>query len=113
MDSRNRMIRALSFLVLFVSFQISVVSFVHTHIINGSTIVHSHPFTGEHEHTADNVIQLAQLSLIQSLEAEVVTIDQPLRPLVSIIEEIPATPLYKCGFFEYASLRAPPAVFFI
>ena len=113
MGKGNRMIRALLLLVLFVSFQVSVVSFVHTHIINGSTIVHSHPFTGEHEHTADNVIQLAQLSLILSLEAEVATLNQPLRPLVSIIEEIPATPPYKCGFFEYTSLRAPPAVFFI
>lgn len=107
------MLRALSLLVLFVSFQISVISFTHVHIVNGSTIVHSHPFKGEHQHSADNVIQLAQLSLFQSLEAKVVTLQRPLLPLISIIEELPATPLYHCSLFDHACLRAPPVLLFI
>lgn len=39
--------------VLFISYMAGITLFTHSHVVNGVTIVHSHPFKkgGEHSHT--------------------------------------------------------------
>ena len=51
-----RVIKAWVLLLLFVVYQVGSTSFVHTHIVNGVTVVHSHLSTqGDHQHTAKQV----------------------------------------------------------
>lgn len=43
-------------LLLFVVYQVGITSFVHVHIVNGVTVVHSHlSVDNEHQHTAKQV----------------------------------------------------------
>ena len=54
-----RMIKAWVMLLLFVVYQVGVTSFVHVHIVNGVTIVHSHLLgDNEHEHTEKQVASI-------------------------------------------------------
>ncbi len=44
--------------------------FVHSHIIDGHDIVHSHPYTGDtddHGHTTDNILQINRLANVDML----------------------------------------------
>jgi hypothetical protein len=51
-----RMIKAWVMLLLFVVYQVGVTSFVHVHIVNGVTVVHSHLLgDSEHDHTEAQV----------------------------------------------------------
>ena len=53
------MIKAWVMLLLFVVYQVGVTSFVHVHIVNGVTIVHSHLLgDNEHEHTEKQVASI-------------------------------------------------------
>lgn len=97
-------------LVLFTGYQASVMSFTHIHIINGVTIAHSHPFAGQHQHSAGQYIQLAHLSHFLSLGADFVEVHRPRCPLFCILEVIPAVPLHDGSCFAIPSLRAPPAL---
>ena len=46
-------------LLLFVVYQVGITSFVHVHIVNGVTVVHSHlTVDNEHEHTANQVASI-------------------------------------------------------
>lgn len=48
--------------ILFVSYISGITLFTHSHIVDASTIVHSHPFQkSEHTHTAEQLILLHQL----------------------------------------------------
>ena len=54
-----RVIKAWVLLLLFVVYQVGSTSFVHTHIVNGVTVVHSHLSTqGDHQHTAKQVASI-------------------------------------------------------
>ena len=57
-----RIIKAWVMLLLFVVYQVGITSFVHVHIVNGVTVVHSHLLgDSEHDHTEAQVksIELA------------------------------------------------------
>ena len=41
---QNQQIRAICLLILFLGYQLSVSAFTHLHIIDGVSVVHSHPF---------------------------------------------------------------------
>lgn len=56
-------------LILFLGYYGSITLFTHTHIINGVTIIHSHPFNSgteknpiKHQHTANGFILIQFLS---------------------------------------------------
>lgn len=64
----NKMMRLL-LLMLFLGYYGSITLFTHTHIANGVTIVHSHPFNHgtdktpiKHEHTANGFLLIQCLS---------------------------------------------------
>ncbi|MBR2429737.1 MAG: hypothetical protein IKB15_07185 [Alistipes sp.] len=47
--------------------------FIHSHIIDGVDIVHSHPYAGsadDHSHTADNVLQISRMANVDMLIGE-------------------------------------------
>ena len=61
-------------LIIFTSYYVSVTYFPHTHIIDGITIVHSHPFKSlpdknpaPHSHSQNALILIHFLSVIQVL----------------------------------------------
>lgn len=108
MMRRKRMYWAIGLLMLFVSYQASVVSFTHVHIINGVTIVHSHPFTSEHQHSGSQCFQLELLSHFLSLELEMTIAEAPDYRWVLIIEGVPENETYSGEYFNIPSLRAPP-----
>ena len=64
LENRNhlsllRMIKAWVMLLLFVVYQVGITSFVHVHIVNGVTIVHSHLLgDSEHDHTEKQVTSI-------------------------------------------------------
>jgi len=103
-------------LFLFIGYFGSITLFFHSHIINGVTIVHSHPFNSDDGTGADNVPHSEkQLLLIQLLSVFFATV-----LLVSFAAFILRSLLYKipirttedkyaasCGYCTY-SLRAPP-----
>ena len=105
---RSRALKALWLLVLFVGYQWAVLGFTHTHIINGVTIVHSHPFTGTHDHQAGSYIQLAQLSHFLTTEVCEVTVQRPQLPLLASLEVLPAVPMHSGIHLTIPLLRAPP-----
>ena len=54
-----RMIKAWVMLLLFVTYQVGITSFVHVHIVNGVTVVHSHLMgDSEHDHTEKQVTSI-------------------------------------------------------
>ena len=105
---RRRTQTALWLLVLFVGYQWAVLGFTHTHIINGVTIVHSHPFTSTHDHQAGNYLQLAQLSHFLTTEVNEVMVQRPQLPLLTTLEVLPAVPMHSGIHLNNPLLRAPP-----
>lgn len=56
-------------LILFLGYYVSISSFTHTHIVNGVTIVHSHPYNPfskdkpvNHQHSANEFVLIHFLS---------------------------------------------------
>ncbi|OCW94026.1 hypothetical protein A9168_09190 [Macellibacteroides sp. HH-ZS] len=58
--------------ILFIGYLACIISFTHVHIINGVTIVHSHPYNkqtnppSEHQHTGQQLQLYQQFSSIQA-----------------------------------------------
>lgn len=106
---RSRCRGALWLLLLFVGYQWAVYGFSHTHIINGVTIVHSHPFGGQHDHAAGSYIQLAQLSHFLTTTIQEVKLPQLQRPILCLVEVIPSVPLLCEDKAPIPPLRGPPS----
>lgn len=67
-------ILAVWLLILFVGYTGSVTLFYHTHTVGGQRIAHSHPYSqapdkSGHTHSAAQLAQIAQLSLLVMLAA--------------------------------------------
>ena len=54
---------------LFAAYQINTTLFIHSHMIGGVKIVHSHPFNTPHSHTTAELTLISQLSDFHSFEA--------------------------------------------
>lgn len=84
--------------------------FTHVHIMNGGIIVHSHPSSDSHHtHTPEQIVSIAQLSNIQTLEAEMQDfVPVPLSVLYVIDYQVNVyqvdAPHLRC-----VCLRAPPS----
>lgn len=62
----------IAFLALYIAYAGSISFFTHTHIVNGVTIVHSHPFQSDdkgnpvHTHTGSEIQLIQNLSSFQT-----------------------------------------------
>jgi len=105
---------SLMLLSLFLTYQVCLTAFGHGHSVNGSILVHSHPFsTQQHTHSEGQFHTLAQLSFFCGLEpAEQVELGAPLS--YSATEEA-STGAEKCPVCTAAlvCLRAPPYISFL
>lgn len=114
MENRKRILSAL-LLSLFLFYYGSNTLFWHKHLIGeGSSITHSHPYSGtpdkpDHDHTATQLLLIAQLAAIGIVLAAV-----PARirrtDILTASFLIPLSPKIDSVQLRPASSRAPPAV---
>lgn len=96
-------------LALFLSYQASITFFAHVHIVNGVMFVHSHPVPGKHHtHTAGQVITIAQLSDMHTLEAELTPHLEVVLPVLYALEPTFEPSCIVPSRVDGIYLRAPP-----
>lgn len=103
--------------VIFIAYYSCIALFIHVHIENGTTIVHSHPFGKVkggacHHHASLSEIQLFHTLSTISVEDGAVhayLLDFHVKQIAEIVE-IPIYPDYLAPAKGKLSLRAPPVV---
>ena len=101
------------FLVVFASYYVVITAYSHIHIVNGTMIVHAHPFKAHHDHTAGQTLILHFLSVFHSLEAEPCESITVYRPFLEALHENICKHSFAEPELAYISLRAPPVRLFI
>lgn len=103
--------------VLFIAYLGCLIAFTHVHIVNGVTIVHSHPYHRSegkpvnHEHTFAAFQLLHQLSVVQITGAAFSAILlNALHVDVHILLFAPVYPDHLIPVLGKLSLRAPPFI---
>lgn len=101
--------------VLFVTYMASITFFAHAHVINGVTIVHSHPFkkAASHHHST---LELQLVHLLSNFSADgSVSFTSLLFFIPFLLGVLSGAPQYKYFHAPYhgvVALRAPPVVRF-
>lgn len=100
------------FPLIFLLYFGGITLFNHTHVVNGIIIVHSHPFSGEHNHSEKSLETIFFLSVLQSFGDD----ESPFTPvlwlsLIGIILIPILCDKSKAIIHGVISLRAPPAMF--
>jgi hypothetical protein len=98
--------------VLFCSYMISITCFVHSHIVDGQRITHSHPYKGApdnpgHSHTAAQFISIALLSHFETLGAAFAGLMYAVSVKIIIRQSFCAF-IYEQAQIRSYALRAPP-----
>lgn len=94
-----------------------LIAFTHVHIINGVTIVHSHPYSRnsdvpDKEHNLAEFQLLHQLSTIQIGDTSLDLIELPFYFIpIRLILNSPISSGFICPALGVICLRAPPFVF--
>jgi len=103
-------------LILFLGYYSSITFFTHIHIINGVTIVHSHPFNsdkgGESSNSPHSNKELQIIQLLSDFFTTAVSLSFTVILFRSLLYKIPIKStedgfIGSCGYCTY-SLRAPP-----
>lgn len=102
--------------ILFVSYLASITFFAHIHVVNGVTIVHSHPFKkgAAHQHSTVELIHIHFLSHLTTDGAAVVFALSLFIPFLLCL--LLKRPQYTHSYAPYhgvIALRAPPAIRFL
>ncbi len=101
--------------ILFVSYLVSFTFFTHVHVVNGVTIVHSHPFKkgAAHEHSTVELLQIHFLSHFTADGASIVFALSPFIPfLLCLLLGCLRYARYHCTYHGVVGLRAPPVIRF-
>lgn len=102
---------------LFIAYLGCLIAFTHVHIVNGVTIVHSHPYSKtddgrpDHDHSYAQFQLLHQLSTVQIGGALLVSI--LLAAFLSVLYKLSCNPVYPDYLLPVKgklSLRAPPMI---
>ena len=104
---------------LFIAYLGCIIAFTHVHIVNGVTIVHSHPYhktddgRPDHEHGYAEFQLLHQLSTIQiSGAAFAQVLIAAFLATFCVLSTCPVYPDHLRPVLGKVSLRSPPFVFF-
>lgn len=99
--------------MLFLAYIGSISLFPHTHIINGTTIVHSHPFSGEHSHQAGEAECILHLSVFWA-ENDIPTTRLPelFRILLHFLAEPATADSTVNTLVHFETRRGPPSINF-
>ena len=99
--------------ILFISYLASITFFTHVHVVNGVTIVHSHPFKQgtAHQHST---VELLHIHILSHLIADSATVVFALPLFVSfllclLLGSLPHTHFH-AHYNGVTALRAPPAI---
>ena len=99
--------------VLFISYMAGITLFTHSHVVNGVTIVHSHPFKQgtAHQHST---VELLHIHILSHLIADSATVVFALPLFVSfllclLLGRLPHTHFH-APYHGVTALRAPPAI---
>jgi hypothetical protein len=100
-------------LLVFVAYYANVTFFTHSHVVNGTTIVHSHFHNTSHtetgNHSTSELTLIAALSLFQTTAAAVGYVAIVLMVLLAaIVPHVRPQKIY-CRYSALLPLRAPPA----
>lgn len=98
---------------LFVSYLVSFTFFTHVHVVNGVTIVHSHPFKkgAAHKHSTVELLHIHCLSHLTADGAAVVFVLSLFIPfLLCLLLGCSQRTHYHCPYHGVVGLRAPPVV---
>ncbi len=84
--------------------------FIHSHTIEGTEIVHSHPYnpSSAHSHTRGHILLLNDASIHDALIVESVACCEPYTTEIASTEERLYSPIIERTSL-HCSLRAPPA----
>ena len=101
-------------LILFLGYTAGITLFTHLHVVNGISIVHSHPFKKDIQHTHTAL----EFELIQMLNHYVST-NPPAAVVVFVFIVLftfilvtkPISRTYQTPYYGLAGLRAPPFQF--
>ena len=101
--------------ILFVSYLVSFTFFAHVHVVNGVTIVHSHPFKkgAAHKHST---VELLLIHFLSHLTADGAAVVFRSFPFYSFLIVFVARPFAVCSLslsvsWGLVGLRAPPGLF--
>lgn len=101
--------------VLFISYMASVTLFTHIHVVNGVTIVHSHPFKkgAAHSHTT---VELLTIHFLSDLTTDGAATQFALSLFIPFLLCMLLISLqyarHNAPYHGVVSLRAPPAIRF-
>lgn len=98
--------------ILFVSYLVSLTFFAHVHVVNGVTIVHSHPFKkgAAHQHSTVELIHIHLLSHLMADGAAVVFALSLFIPfLLCLLLGCLQHTHFRSPYHGVIALRAPPA----
>lgn len=101
--------------ILFVSYLVSLTFFAHVHVVNGVTIVHSHPFKkgAAHQHSTVELIHIHFLSHLTTDGAAVIFALSLFIPfLLCLLLGCPQHTHSHAPYHGVTALRAPPAIRF-
>ena len=101
---------ALFMLTIFMAYYAVISFYAHVHVVNGVMIVHSHPFSGHHEHAPEQALVLHFMSTVETLEAEAVHVELPELRLLRIVEAESRPLKINVSACEDIHLRAPPVL---
>ncbi len=118
-DNKAKKIIKIILPVIFIIYASSITFFTHTHVINGVTIVHSHPFQSgddgmpSHTHTGAEIQLIHTLSTFFSVAVVVLSI---LLGLLSLQKSFIRPKVYTFTFQEpvpgLSRLRPPPFILY-
>lgn len=101
--------------VLFITYMASITFFAHMHVVNGVTIVHSHPFNkgAAHSHSSMELLLIHFLSdLTTDGSIGLLSLSLFFPFLLCLLIVFPKYARYYAPYYGVASLRAPPIVRF-
>ena len=100
------------FPILFILHLGGITLFNHSHVVNGVVIVHSHPYSGEHNHTGkaiETIFFLSEILSLDGLQSDGIYELRVFQTGEIIFPVLPVT--VRAVMHEVLSLRAPPVVF--
>ena len=101
--------------ILFVSYLVSFTFFAHVHVVNGVTIVHSHPFKkgAAHKHSTVELQLIHFLSFFNdTATTEIYTLSLFIPFLLCLLPGRSQHTHYHCPYHGVVGLRAPPVIRF-
>ena len=110
MRINKRILGSLMLIMIFVAYHVSLFSFTHIHIVDGSAVTHSHPFTGNSNHCHSS----AEFSFINSFASSLhydidnVNIDLSLINILSYVKYYYNDSIGLYCNYSNESLRSPP-----